>query len=177
MAGDWLKVETATPDKPEVLQMANALDLDPDAVFGKVFRVWTWFDSHSEEGNAPSVTKMLLDRQVGVSGFVNAMTLVGWMVEDDGGLTIPNFDNHNGQSAKKRANTARRVSKHKKTNAEGNAATNAKVTLQPLPKALAREEKRREEVKSNVGQAATVIDAIRRFKVQPVPRASWQGFR
>jgi len=145
MAGDWLKIQTATPDKPEILQMASDLDLDPDAVFGKVFRVWTWFDSHTEDGNAPSVSKLLLERQVGVTGFVSAMISCGWMQEENGMLTIPNFDSHNGQSAKKRANTALRVAKHKKTNTKDNASTNEKVTQGALPNALPREEKRRED--------------------------------
>ena len=32
MAGDWLKLEVATSDKPEVWQMAESLGIDPDAV-------------------------------------------------------------------------------------------------------------------------------------------------
>jgi hypothetical protein len=158
MAGDWLKVETSTPDKPEILQMAHDLSIDPDAVVGKLIRVWSWFDSHSEEGNAPSVSKLLLDRSVGVTGFVNCMISVDWMREEGETLTIPNFDNHNGASAKKRANTARRVAKLKAlrdaeekelkaTDANTNASANAELTPEELAKPLAREEKRREEKK------------------------------
>lgn len=157
MAGDWLKIETVTPDKPEVLEMANELNLDPDAVFGKLFRVWTWFDSHSEDGNAPSVTQMLLDRQVGVTGFVTAMVNVKWMIKNENGLSIPNFDTHNGATAKKRANTARRVAKSRKGNANDNASSNDDVTPEALQKALAREEKRREEEKTIVEQAQQCI--------------------
>ncbi len=42
MAGDWMKVEKVTPDKPEIEAMASKLELDPDAVFGKCFRIWRW---------------------------------------------------------------------------------------------------------------------------------------
>ena len=36
MAGDWMKVEVALPDKPEVWAMSQTLDIDPDAVvFGR----------------------------------------------------------------------------------------------------------------------------------------------
>jgi len=73
MAGDWIKFELATPDKPEVWAIAAALSIDPDAVVGKLLRVWGWFDQQTENGNAPSVSKMLLDRLVGVSGFCNAV--------------------------------------------------------------------------------------------------------
>ena len=136
MAGDWLKVETATPDKPEIWSIAEQLGIDPDAVVGKLFRVWAWFDQQTENGNAPTVTKMLLDRKVGVTGFCDAVIQSGWMTETDS-LTLPNFDRHNGQTAKNRALTAKRVAKHKKSNAD---------TVTPsVNSALPKEEKRREE--------------------------------
>lgn len=138
MAGDWLKVEACTPDKPEVWGIADALDLDPDAVVGKLLRVWIWFNQQTETGNAPSVTKMLLDRQVGVTGFCGALITAGWMHESDGNVSLPNFDRHNGESSKKRALTARRVAKHKRK-------TNKKLTQEVTLDALPREEKRREE--------------------------------
>jgi hypothetical protein len=121
MAGYWIKFDTSTPDKPEVWSIAERLGIDPDAVVGKLLRVWAWFDDHTEKGNAPSVTKALLDRRVGVSGFCDAMVLAGWLKESDGQLEIPNFDRHNGATAKSRGLTAKRVANHKAGNAKGNA--------------------------------------------------------
>lgn len=141
MAGSWIKFDTSTSDKPEVWDIATSLGIDPDAVVGKLLRVWTWFDDHSEEGNAPIVTKALLDRKVGVTGFVTAMIQAGWMQETDGTLSLPNFDRHNGQTAKNRVLTAKRVAAHKKGNADGNAKGNAAIVTTALPK----EEKNREE--------------------------------
>lgn len=139
MAGDWIKFETSTPDKPEVWEIAQMLGIDPDAVVGKLMRVWGWFDQHTEEGNASAVTKMLLDRIVGVNGFCEAVISAGWMTEDDGVISIANFERHNGQTAKNRALTAKRVAKHKsKTNEEGNAPS--------VNVALPKEEKRREDI-------------------------------
>ena len=147
MAGDWIKFETATLDKPEVWEIATELNIDPDAVIGKLLRVWSWFDSHSENGNAPSVTLALLDRNCGVTGFVNAMINCGWMEQKDGTIVLPNFERHNGQTAKSRVLTAKRVAKHKKSNAEGNGVS--------VTSALPREEKRREEKnKSNDASAS-----------------------
>jgi hypothetical protein len=138
MAGDWIKFELATPDKPEVWEMAARLGVDPDAVTGKLLRVWGWFDQHTKEGNAPSVTKSLLDRLVGVNGFCNSMIESGWMVEENETIYLPNFDRHNGKTAKQRALTAKRVAEHKqKSNEEGNGES--------VTSALPREEKRREE--------------------------------
>ena len=141
MAGNWIKFDTSTSDKPEVWAMSESLGIDPDAVVGKLLRVWAWFDDQTEKGNAPIVTRALLDRKVGVTGFVTAMVEAGWMVEADGVLTLPNFDRHNGQTAKNRILTAKRVAAHKKGNASGNAKGNAAIVTGALPK----EEKSRSE--------------------------------
>ncbi|MGY3285070.1 hypothetical protein ACVW05_002672 [Pseudomonas fulva] len=137
MAGDWIKFELTTMDKPEVCQIADLAGIDTDAVVGKLMRVWGWFDQQTEEGNAPSVSKKLLDRIVGVTGFCDHMKSVGWMVEADGVISLPRFERHNGKTAKNRALTARRVSNHKSSNGEGNARI--------VKSALPREEKRRED--------------------------------
>lgn len=144
MAGDWIKFEITTPDKPEVWSIAQELNIDPDAVVGKLLRVWSWFDQHTEDGNAPSVTKMLLDRIVGVTGFCDAVIKSGWMVESDQSIALPNFDTHNGKTAKNRAVTAKRVAAHKEKKRSGNEEGNAGIVTEPLPK----EEKRREDNKT-----------------------------
>jgi hypothetical protein len=121
MAGDWIKFELITLDKPEVCQIADLADIDPDAVVGKLLRVWGWFDQQTADGNAPSVTKRLLDRMTGVIGFCEHMKAVGWMIEVDGVISLPNFERHNGKTAKNRLLTAKRVANHKAANGKGNA--------------------------------------------------------
>jgi len=139
MAGDWIKFEVSTLDKPEVCQIADMAEIDPDAAVGKLLRVWAWFDQQTEKGNAPSVSKKLLDRLVGVSGFCDFMMSVGWMESQDGMINLPNFDRHNGKTAKNRALTAKRVADHK-------GKSNAPSVSGALANALPREEKRREEI-------------------------------
>lgn len=120
MAGDWIKFELATLDKPEVFQIAEVVDCDPDAVVGKLMRVWGWFDQQTEDGNAPTVTKKLLDRLAGVIGFADAMADAGWLIENGATISLPHFDRHNGKSAKTRLLGARRVAKHKAGKISGN---------------------------------------------------------
>lgn len=127
MAGDWLKIESATPDKPEVWAIADALGIDPDAAFGKLFRVWAWFDTQTRNGNAPIVTQSLLDRIVGVTGFCSAMQSVGWLRVNGTTISVPNFDRHNGKTAKDRAVTQKRVQRHRKRSG------NDDVTPKSLP--------------------------------------------
>ncbi len=133
MAGDWIKLEHATPDKPEIVQMAATLKLDQDAVFGKCVRLWIWADQQTVDGNALSVTEPFIDRLTFCTGFAAALRHVGWLSGREGRLTIPNFDRHNGQTAKNRAQTKARVDRSRST--QRNAASVAKT----LP------EKRREE--------------------------------
>ena len=97
MAGDWIKIEHALPDKPEVVQMADMLDLDPDTVVGKLVRLWTWCDRQTVDGNALGVTEKFLDRITHQPGFSVALRKVGWLQARSGSLAIPRFDRHNGQ--------------------------------------------------------------------------------
>jgi hypothetical protein len=158
MAGDWMKIELELPDKPEVHSMAGILNIDPDAVVGKLIRVWQWFDKHTTDGNAYGVTFSLPDRISGVIGFGEAMMFVGWLEQKDKTLTMPKFDRHTSKSAKTRALTAKRVSDHKiKSNAEGNGTS--------VSGALPREEKRRdkENNKRNFPDQFEISDANKTF--------------
>jgi hypothetical protein len=151
MAGDWLKIEAATPDKPEVFEIAVQLNMQPAEAFGRLFLVWRWFDQHTESGNAHNVTSAYLNHIAGVTGFAEAMHNVGWLdMKPDGsfGCSLPNFDRHNGKTAKTRVLTAKRVATHKLRN--GNGA----LTQEALP----REEKRREDKDTS------------RKGLQPVPK-------
>lgn len=100
MAGDWIKVEHTTPDKPEVVKLAGILGIDQDAVVGKLLRLWIWADQQSVSGNAITVTNSFLDRLVFCPGFAAGLVKVGWLNGREGLLSIPNFDRHNGQTAK-----------------------------------------------------------------------------
>ena len=141
MAGDWIKLQKDTPDKPEVLAIAARLGIDPDAVTGKLIRIWSWFDTHTTNGNAQSVTYAFLDRICGVTGFAEQVALVGWLEQNGHELTLPNFDFHNGETAKKRAMGKNRTEKHR-----SNAESNAESVTKPSP------EKRREEKSNSVSK-------------------------
>lgn len=144
MAGDWIKVEHATPDKPEVYAMAADLGIDPDAVVGKLVRFWTWCDQQSISGNALTVTDSVLDRITHQPGFSDALRKVAWLEVRSGSLQVPRFDRHNGQTSKARAVCNRRVAEHRN---KCNAPSVTNVTPQALGKPLP--EKRREEKSSS----------------------------
>ena len=160
MAGDWIKVEITTPDKPEVFEMAELLNLPPDEVLGKLIRVWIWADQHTRDGNAPSVTKALLDRYAAVTGFAAAMISVGWLLESGGRIQFPHFDRHNGKTAKTRAMGAKRTQAHR--------SGNASVTVPPLqdrdsgvtdslPEKRERREEKREDTQTQAAKPRRVF--------------------
>ena len=147
MAFAWIKIEDSTPDKPEVWKMAERLAIDADAVLGKLVRIWIWADQQTLDGNAASVTRALLDRCAGVTGFADAMIAVGWLQATEDGVSFMHFERHNGETAKKRALTRRRVERHRSCNADS-------VTETPIGNA-AGVTKRREEKKNNKTETET----------------------
>jgi len=104
MAG-WIKVESDTADKPEIVIMSRLLNLDRDAVFGKLIRVWGWFDRNSTDGRVSGFVDADVDSVVGFQGFSGGMRAVGWLAdtEDSGGLVLPHFERHNAETGKARA--------------------------------------------------------------------------
>lgn len=166
MAGDWIKITKALPDKPEVWAIAQSLNIDPDAVTGKLLRVWAWFDDQTEDGNALSVTKLLLDRQVGINGFCDALEAVGWLEIYDNVITIPKFDRHNSATAKKRALTNERVIKSRQLKElETNAKQDSNASR--VTKVGTREEKRREERTATIKGNSLARFSIERFTPSP----------
>lgn len=152
MAGDWIKMRTNLDTDPRVCEIASMLNLPELHVVGCLWKIWSWADSHTIDGNGMRVTKVTLDRFCGVTGFADALRAVGWLEGRDSALTFPRFTEHNGQTSKDRSLTARRVANYKQKRG-GTQVTNettegnGQVTEPPLP----REEKRREEVLGVIG--------------------------
>lgn len=110
MATDWLKIEVNLPDKPEVLALAAEMKWpDPDLAVGKLIRLWRWFDQHTRNGYAPGVTKFMIDEICGCEEIAKALVNIGWLRISSHGATLPHFDLHNGNTAKQRALSARRM--------------------------------------------------------------------
>lgn len=145
MAGDWIKMTHELPEKPEVLAISGKTGANRLEVVGRLFILWRWFDQHTIDGNARSVTRVTLSECLfGFSAdtkFVDALIEVGWLSENEDGISVVNFEAHISESAKQRALTAKRVAKSKgKGNGEGNASSVTEVTQAALPDALPRED-------------------------------------
>lgn len=134
MAGDWIKMRVDLGDDPGVVLIANACDVSEDEVVGKLHRLWSWADRHTTDGTAPAINGRWVDRYVSQPGFADAMVAAGWLHFTETGVEFPNFERHNGESAKRRAeNTLRqRLSRKNRDNGETG------VTRQSLPRPFVR---------------------------------------
>lgn len=118
MRRPWIKIEVATPDKPEICAIASRLRMDEDMVVGKLVRFWAWVAQNQVYGSNLGVTLEFIDRLVGRKGFGAALCQAGWLIDADGIVSIPNFDRHNSNLARTRALTKTRVERHRKVSAK-----------------------------------------------------------
>lgn len=124
---------------PKVVRISSALKADRLRVIGGLHAVWCLFDAHSVDGELEGYTPQALDDLIGWPGFAASMIAVKWLEETGESLATPRFDEHNGQSAKRRAQETerKRLAREEEEMSAGDA-----------DKKRAREEKRREELKT-----------------------------
>lgn len=131
MAGDWIKFRTNLSRDPAVVGISSRIKRDILHTLGALSCVWGVFDEQTTDGILQGYTPEHMDMVIGSAGFSDAMISVGWLIHDERGLVMPNFDRHNGQSAKTRLTNAARQ----------------KVSRSVRDKTVTREEKRREDIK------------------------------
>lgn len=138
----WIKMRSNLHTDPRVVRISSALNADRLKTIGGLHAVWCLFDAHSEDGRLSGYTKEVLDSLVGWPGLADAMEAVGWLEVVDGeSLALPDFDKHNGHSAKRRAQEADR---------KRAARESAKASASTADKKRTREEKRREDINTPV---------------------------
>lgn len=108
MAGDWLKVRTNLWDDPRVSRLCDLTEQREATIIGALYWLWATADQHSAHGDLPGLTLRQIDRKTGVEGFGEAMCKIGWLSVSADGVRIARFDEHNGSSAKRRAQDAQR---------------------------------------------------------------------
>ncbi len=155
MSGDWIKMRVNLWDDPRVGRVCDLTGAKEATVIGALYWLWATADQHTEDGCLPGMSLAHIDRKTGVKGFAAALVGIDWLHDDPQGVGLVHFDEHNGASAKKRAQTARRVASLRagSTNVPpDDPFCNAQVPHVALPNedtgdsaALAREEKRRED--------------------------------
>jgi hypothetical protein len=166
MAGDWIKMRTDLQTHPKIVRILSALrpqsvgdKSESYRVIGGLHAAWSVFDAHSTDGKLRGYTPDLLDHVIGWPGFARAMEAVGWLTFDGiETLALPEFEAHNGQSAKRRAEDQKR----KKTSRQ----SVRNLSANDADKTRTREEKRREEKEQE--QAAEITIPLEDGSEHPV---------
>lgn len=167
MAGDWVKMRSNLDTHPKVVAIACDLETSELHVVGMLWKVWTWADQHSLDGNAICVTESFLNRITGNANFSTALRKVGWLDGNDGELTFPRFSEHNGKTAKSRSETALRVNKHR---SEVKQKCNAPTVTNALPEKRREEKKEEKEFSFSTDEKRTEGDRLT-FPVGPSPES------
>ncbi len=155
----WIKMGVHLRTHPKVVRMASALRADRLRVVGGLWAVWCIFDAHTDDGLLEGYTLQAIDDDLGWKGFAAAMQAIGWLEETESGLRAPDYEDHNGPSAKRRATETKRKADNradagdKRTKSERFADSkqneSGQMSASDADTLRAREEKRREEKKNS----------------------------
>jgi hypothetical protein len=144
MAGDWIKLEHATADKPEVWRMAALLKITPEEVLGHLIRVWCWADQQcTNVDNGVDATVDVdvdaIDTVARLQGFADAMLKVHWLAVDNCKVTFPNLQGFISETSKVRALRNRSMRRWRATKV---VTREEKISLPNPPKGRAARKKR-----------------------------------
>lgn len=145
MAGDWVPVRKGLEDELEVRRLCILLSMNVEAVCWNLVRFWMWCDDVTDDGILKGVK---LDEMLTFcprvpdkhGAFFRHLRDVGWLIEFDGGLKVPNYERWLGNNAKRRLREARYKSNKRRVEPKID-----KTSVRKADKMSATEEKRREE--------------------------------
>lgn len=182
MAGDWIKMRTSLLTNPKVNGIARILEESPEVarslstgfsgpmheiVTRTVMRhvtvssllvIWGAANEHTKDGVFSNADLSDVDDMVGIPGFGDAMSQVGWLEYDaqDNSVTLPNFNEYN-TSGDARSAGAKTSAQRQKEYRDRKKSQESDVTRDVTRNR--REEKRREE--SNTVPNGTDGDAVK----------------
>lgn len=127
---NWIKVLNTLPRSRAVFSLMRGMRCKRHAAIGLAVDWFCWLDENSTGGET-GMTDEEIDEVLGAKGAAKSLAEIGWIEHDEAGFVVAvDFCKHNGISAKRRAETARRVTKCK---AKGNAKSVTKVASGALP--------------------------------------------
>ena len=180
MAGDWIKMRGNLWDHPKVARICDMTGQGEAAVIGGLYYLWALADQHTADGVLDGLSPGRIDRKVAIKGFSDALVAVGWLSTDGESVVIPDFEEHNGSSAKKRSQTAKRAAVHRSANAtdaqesqDGRAGAtqdSAESNAHSVTGALPREEKRREEERGEAKASPVASESLPTVPARVVDR-------
>ena len=105
---NWIKMRSNLWDDPRIARLCDLTGKKEAEVIGGLYWLWTMADVQTENGMLEGLSTATIDRKTAVKGLGAALVKVGWVLENEEGVEIARFDEHNGASAKRRAYEAKR---------------------------------------------------------------------
>lgn len=148
MAGDWILIRKELRDDPRVVEIACALGLDQHGVVGRLVAVWSWADSHTENGeilsakrpqnvqnenDASATLYAHIDYITGTNGFAEALQNCDWLHKTERGILFPDYEVYNGKSGKRRQLDAKRKRAERSETASTKRPKNVRKTSAKRP--------------------------------------------
>lgn len=149
----WIKWEKPLETDPRVLRMARKIDrrftlfdtqvtddTDPSNasalpavtwVCGALLRLWSYADTHIRSDDMLEVGPDEIDQIVGLPGFSEICPSDWLEVIDEETVKLPDYQEHNGTEARRKAQVQKRVERHR--NRKALQGSNADVTHKELP--------------------------------------------
>jgi len=153
MAGDWIKFRTSLLRDGRVLKLSRSNATNVTTVVGALVTLWCYGDEQADQnGVLEGYSKGHMNDLLGIPNFIETLPEC-WIDHDCEWVKLPNYQEHNGETAKKRASDQKRQQKSRKT-----------VTVQS-DKVVTREEKRREENKESKKKKFTppTVDQVEQY--------------
>lgn len=138
MADDWIKVRVKLPSDGRIKIASRSCHASTVTTFGALVTLWCLGDAHADQnGVLVGYTEADIDELVCVPGFCKALP-AEWIDLSGEFVKLPEYQEHNGQTAKTRAQATKRKRRERDVTPESRHKRDTSVT---------REEKRREEKK------------------------------
>lgn len=114
----WIKWRTSLCEGAEARQLARHLGCHRLMALGAMNAWISWLDEHTEDGKSHLLPSEV-DDVVGLGGMTDGLISIGWArLDAEGCVEAVDYEKHNGNSAKKRAETALRVARSRVRNAD-----------------------------------------------------------
>ena len=102
----WIKVCVDTPNKQAMRNAARDCGCSAGDAFLAFFRLYSWLDEQTADGRL-ATDRDDVDAVARLPGFAASLERSGWLTFEGDECVVTNWEEHNGQNAKRRAESAR----------------------------------------------------------------------
>ncbi len=88
MASDWIKMRAGIETNPNFLRLLSVTGLSAEGAMAALYRLASWFSTHSKYGKISSHYEGVIDAVAGVPGISKHLEDVGWLRRHETSVTL-----------------------------------------------------------------------------------------